>query len=179
MSVYFGGSRNPQNISYSQVRAVVYMVAAHSESVHVGCQLGADQAVISAAHSFTPLHIFTVAPQSSAPAHVLASVSTGHAVGHFSAGGQSAPIPARFLLRSIAAFQGCSQAVFFSPGAGSLAVARECVRSGLQVFAFQQEPPAPIPSCRGQWCITWFYGFQCWGWGTLPEPQEKQLSLFS
>jgi hypothetical protein len=176
MSVYFGGSRSlPVTPIIAQVISAVVAAGHH---VHAGCQFGADAQVITAfLHTTAPcsqLHLFAVshiAPQwFGCPASLGAHVT-------LSAGGTAAPMPARYLLRSIAAFQGCSQAVFFSPGAGSLAVARECVKSGLPVFAFQQTQPAPIPSCKGVWCITWFHGFQCWGWGTLPEPKEKQLSF--
>jgi hypothetical protein len=71
---------------------------------------------------------------------------------------------ARYLLRSKAAFAGCSAAVFFAPGAGSLAVAREAVKAGIPVFAFwvQAYPPAPIPSTPGQWVRSSFAGFGCW-----------------
>jgi len=89
------------------------------------------------------------------------------------AGGQSAPIHARYLLRSIRAFQGCAAAVFFSPGAGSLAVAREATRAGLPVFAFQSTQPAPVPSCAGHWSPSSFAGFSCWQWVA-----PAQLSLF-
>lgn len=163
-NIYFGGSRHFSNIDHDQIRRVVRMVAAFGHSVHVGCQSGADQSVISAAQSYLPLHVFVVNPKATAPAHVLGAVSAGQAVGHFCAGGTSAPIHARYLLRSIAAFQGCSHAVFFSPGAGSLAVARECVRSGLPVFAFSPAMPAAVPSVSGSWVASSFHGFACWQW---------------
>lgn len=169
-SIYFGGSRHQKNINYQQVRSVVHMAATLGYSAHVGCQFGADQAVISAGQSFLPVHVFVVAPKASAPAHVLNAVVASVT---YSAGGSTAPDHARYLLRSIAAFQGCSQAVFFNPGTGSLAVARECVRSGLSVFAFQQEPPARVPSVSGQWVASSFFGFQCWQWSA-----PKQISLF-
>jgi len=158
------------------------MVAAFGHSVHVGCQSGADQSVISAAQSYLPLHVFVVNPKATAPAHVLGAVSAGQAVGHFCAGGTSAPIHARYLLRSIAAFQGCSHAVFFSPGAGSLAVAREFIAhflkrgvhpcNGIPLFAFSPTMPAAVPSVSGSWVASSFLGFPCWQWS------PAQLSLF-
>lgn len=174
--IYFGGSRNlaPSPILAQVVGAVVKSGAA----VHVGCQFGADQQVIQAAglqpRPFnTPssfLFVFAVAPNAAeAPRHVQWSLTRSVSV-KFSAGGNTAPIPARYLLRSIAAFQGCNQAVFFSPGSGSLAVARECVRSGLPVFAFQQEPPARVPSVLGQWVASSFIGFSCWQWQSPKQP---------
>lgn len=173
MAVYFGGSRKFNQV-YTRVASVVSAVVASGQSVHVGCQYGADQAVIKSALSycFGSVHVFAVASSiATAPAHV--QFAANHAVKvTFSAGGSSAPIPARYLLRSIAAFQGCKSAVFFAPGAGSLAVARECVRQGLQVFAFGSLP-ARVPSVSGQWVTSSFMGFQCWQWSA-----PIQSSLF-
>jgi len=171
-AVYFGGSRhfNPTDQSVSIVRAVVLSGAV----IHVGCQSGADQSVLSYVGFFAPsqLKAFAVATcKAEAPRHIQQAPQSQIT---YSAGGNtSIHINARYLLRSIAAFQGCSQAVFFSPGAGSLAVARECVRSGLSVFAFQQEPPARVPSVSGQWVASSFLGFSCWQWSA-----PKQISLF-
>ena len=179
MSVYFGGSRHLGNLP------IVGQVVVHvlqSQSVHVGCQFGADHQVIMSVpwSRAGSLSVFAVAPnQASAPAPVLQAVTMGASV-TYSAGGTSAPIPARYLLRSIAAFQGCTAAVFFQPGHGSLAVARECVRSGVPVFAFNPTagrksiPPASIPSVSGQWVRSIFFGqFLCWRWS-----YPAQLSLF-
>ena len=180
MSVYFGGSRSLPSQCSPFVGLVVQSVISSGASVHVGCQFGADQQVAMSAafHHFLSLVVFAVAPSlQAAPAHVQRCARAGGRV-VLSSGGSSAPMPARYLLRSIAAFQGCSQAVFFAPGPGSLAVARECVQSGIPVFAFScsehpmQEPPAPIPSQAGQWVASSFSGFSCWQW------QPAQLSLF-
>ncbi len=174
-SVYFGGSRSlpltPGNLSL--VSAVVSSVINSGKALHVGCQLGADQAVISCALRVSCfLHVFAVAPFEQLPAHVRSCIHTSASV-TVSAGGQSAPMPARYLLRSIAAFQGCSSAVFFSPGAGSLAVAREALKAGLSVFAFQQAQPARVPSSTGAWVASSFMGFACWQWQA-----PAQLTLF-
>lgn len=178
-AVYFGGSRHPQNINPSTIAAVVSTVIKAGQAVHVGCQFGADQAVIKSAGVYQAgtvnpiLSVFAVAATlRTAPTSIQWAETTGASV-TLSAGGTTAPDHARYLLRSIRAFQGCSQAVFFSPGAGSLAVARECVRSGLSVFAFQQEPPARVPSVSGQWVASSFFGFSCWQWSA-----PKQISLF-
>jgi len=171
MSVYFGGSRSLSGHWLPLVSLVVERVVASGKSVHVGCQKGADQQV---AQSCPPssLMVFAVSPALSSCAwHIRVACGLGARV-VVGAGGQSAPMPARFLLRSIAAFQGCSQAIFFAPGSGSLAVARECVRQGLPVFAFG-EKPAPVPSVSGQWVQSAFMGFACWQWQA-----PSQLSLF-
>lgn len=168
MSIYFGGSRS-QPITQENHIAVIRAVALSGQSVHVGCQFGADQSVVSYFGMFAPssLVVFAVAPnKATAPRHV--QQSSGKII--FSAGGSVAPMPARYLLRSIAAFQGCESAVFFSPGAGSLAVARECVKSGLPVFAFQEQAPALIPSVAGQWAQSSFFGFSCWQWQAPTQP---------
>jgi len=168
-SVYFGGSRSLS--SSPIIPQVVAAVISSGQSVHVGCQSGADQQVIQSCQpSF--LFVFAVAPLLSACAwhiRVACGLGAGVVVG---AGGQSAPIPARYLLRSIAAFQGCSCAVFFAPGAGSLAVAREALKAGLPVFAFGSMP-ARVPSSAGQWVSSSFMGFSCWQWSA-----PTQGSLF-
>jgi len=113
----------------------------------------------------------------SAVHQVMAAHMAGVSVSWWAGGSASVPLAARLIRRSQAAFQGCAEAVFFSPGAGSLAVAGYAVKAGLSVFAFSQSAPAPLAGLRGQWCITWFHGFQCWGWGRLSS-DTAQLSLF-
>jgi len=168
-SVYFGGSRFLSSPSplLAQVVAAVFK---SGQSIHVGCQRGADAQVLFSCPRASSLVVFAVAPSlAKAPAHVK-RVWLADARVVFSAGGFSALIKARYLLRSIAAFQSCESAVFFSPGSGSLAVARECVRSGLPVFAFG-EMPAPIPESAGQWVASSFQFLPCWLW------QSAQLSF--
>lgn len=169
--IYFGGSRHQQNINSAIIGQVVRSVFASGKSVHVGCQFGADQAVISACPP-SSLLVFAVASVMSLPEHLQAARAAGVRVVTCAGGSESTPLKARYLLRSIKAFQGCSQAVFFAPGAGSLAVARECVRSGLPVLAFGSMP-ARVPSVSGQWVSASFMGFQCWQWSA-----PKQISLF-
>ena len=168
-SVYFGGSRWPQSVSQSLVAQVIGSVQAQGHSVHVGCQSGADQAVIQNSLVLS-LVVFAVAPSLSSCSwfiRVACGLGARVVVG---AGGTVAPIPARYLLRSIAAFQGCESAVFFSPGPGSLAVAREAVKAGLPVFAFGSYP-APVPSSVGFWVESSFQGFPCWQWQvTVTQP---------
>ena len=177
-SVYFGGSRN-LTASSRLIGQVVQAVQAAGHSVHVGCQFGADQQVIAwsllSGLPVSSLVVFAVsATLANSPHHVQQAHYAGARL-MLGAGGQSAPIPARYLLRSIAAFQGCSMAVFFEPGPGSLAVAREAVNQGLQVFAFGEQP-APIPSQAGAWVFNFLVigsqAFQCWSWSSA------QLSLF-
>lgn len=164
MAIYFGGSRS-QSITQENHISVLRAVANSGASVHVGCQFGADQSVVSYFSMFAPssLSVFAVAPSpAKAPRHVQQVAQSVRVV--FGAGGSSAPMPARYLLRSIAAFQGCEAAVFFNPGAGSLAVARECIKAGLPVFAFSEQAPSRIPSTVGAWLPAVFHGFACWQW---------------
>lgn len=177
MAVYFGGSRHlvAGSPAHFLLCHVVHAAILANQEIHTGCQRGADQQVIqyigqaySGSH-LSSLVVFAVAPMSNIPAHIHIARSHG-ALCVPSAGGQSAPIPARYLLRSIAAFQGCNQAVFFSPGSGSLAVARECVRTGLPVFAFQSTMPAPVPLPVGVWVASSFLGFACWQWSAPTQP---------
>lgn len=164
--VYFGGSRHFP-LSQGNWRLVAAILkAAGFPPVHVGCQVGLDNLVIhvSACMPVKSLHIFCVASNwQEAPAHVRQlGQSMPSAQITLSAGGQSAPIKARYLLRSKAAFQGCCAAVFFSPGPGSLAVAREAIAAGLPVYAFVQEQPAAVPATAGSWVRSSFHGFTCW-----------------
>ena len=177
-SIYFGGSRHLGSLPI--LPAVVSAVVSAGHSVHVGCQFGADQAVLNYIRVHCPSlgHVFTVGSNLAAEQnhHVVHAVHCGVKV-TYSAGGTSAPMPARFLLRSIAAFQGCAAAVFFQPGHGSLAVARECVRAGLPVYVFNPTParhpiaPSAIPSVSGSWVRSLFMGrFLCWRWSAPSQP---------
>jgi len=167
-SVYFGGSRSLTGHWSPLIALAVERVIASGQAVHVGCQFGADQAVIQCCPP-SSLFVFAVAPSlAKCNAHVSHAWLCGANL-TTSAGGYTASIKARYLLRSIAAFRGCSSAVFFAPGSGSLAVARECVRSGLPVFAFGTQP-ARVPSISGQWVASSFVGFSCWQWSAPSQP---------
>ncbi len=171
MAIYFGGSRSLPR-SYPILGAVVRAVQASGQQVHVGCQLGADRMVtLVALAQASSLVVFAVAPTlPQAPWHVQQAAARGARV-VLGAGGSSAPMPARFLLRSIAAAQGCSAAVFFSPGQGSLAVMAQLPQS-MPLFAFAAQAPGPVPGQAGQWSPSSFYGLACWQWSSA------QLSLF-
>lgn len=180
MAVYFGGSRSlPSSPLLAQV---VGAVLASGQSVHVGCSAGADQQVIQCAissSSFSQAHVFAAFTASGAGACGVSAVQVvqqwAQASGSVSwlAGSSLAmPLAARLILRSIAAFAGCSTAVFFEPGRGSLAVASRAFLAGLQVFAFCSSAPAPLSGCAGSWVASSFASFACWQWSSA------QLSLF-
>jgi len=183
-SVYFGGSRNLKSPS-SAVAQAVLSVLQSGQSVHVGDCIGADALVITSAivaGYASSLVVFAISSASGSGACSLSSsmptaaAALGSLVQWQAGGSQSVPLAGRLIKRSLAAAQGCEEAVFFNPGAGSLAVAAHLVGK-MPIHAFSESMPAPIPGKCGQWCIAWFHGLQCWGWGTLPEPQEKQLSF--
>lgn len=146
--VYFGGSRHgaqaqPHAAAIGQsVRAAL----AAGCPMHVGCQFGVDaQVILSAltAGGASLLVVFAVAPTlAAAPLHVQQAARAGARV-VLAAGGQSAPIPARFLLRSLAAAAGCQCALFFAPGAGSQAVIR---RLSIPVYVTGSSQPASQPA---------------------------------
>lgn len=184
-SVYFGGSRHlsQDHPVYNHIAPVVLAVMRSGCSVHVGCQSGADQAVLlNALRNPQHLSVFAVAPTiATAPPFVERAFHAGASI-TLAAGTTTAHIKAKYLLRSKAAFAGCSQAVFFAPGLGSLAVARECVKSSIPVFAFSCGEPARIPSTAGSWSIVAMHSYyapfcnsavQCWQWSA-----PKQASLF-
>lgn len=173
-SVYIGGTRGFYP-SCLPIAPVVRAVLASGCSIHVGCQSGVDQSVVfMGLLSPLSLVVFAVAPSLAlAPAHVERAYHAGAQVVLSAGGNEEIPLKARYLLRSKAAFAGCGQALFFQPGKGSLAVARECVKSGLPVFAFTTAEPAPIPSTAGTWSFVHPYSYyapfssresQVWQW---------------
>ncbi len=193
-SIYFGGSRF---FSQSTTPQILLHVLAAGESVHVGCSTGADQTVLSHclnSSAFSQVKAFAAfaAPVPSPSLSGLlfpgscgvsnikgiqAFALAGGSVSWLAGGSLSLPLAARLIRRSIAAFQGCESAVFFAPGAGSLAVAAHAIKAGLSVYSFSQSAPAPIAGSNGIWCISWLHGLQCWQWGIYPQ-STKQLSLF-
>lgn len=186
-SVYFGGSRHlsPTNsATYALIAPVVKSVIRSGCFVHVGCQSGADQAVIwSAISSPSSLRIFAVAPTlASAPAVIERAHHAGASV-TLAAGTTTAIIKAQYLLRSKSAFKSCGQALFFQPGKGSLAVAREAVKAGLSIFAFNSGgEPAIIPSTAGTWqsvhMHSYYFPFNTAHVQVYTWQAPSQLSLF-
>lgn len=178
-SVYFGGSRS---LAPSPLLAqVVGAVLASGAPVHVGCSAGADAQVIQCAHrsaSFQQVRVFSAFGQGGAGACGVSAVSAvqswaqaGGSVSWLAGGPLAVPLAARLIRRSLAALAGCSAAVFFAPGSGSLAVASHAVKAGIPVFAFGSQPAA-IPGAAGSWVSASFAGLSCWQWSTA------QMSLF-
>lgn len=175
-SIYFGGSRSLSAPSPIIAQAVLSVIMSGSK-IHVGCCVGADALVIASALLMRPpsLVVFAISSQSGQGGCSLSSglpsvvPSQGGRVAWLAGGALSVPLAGRLIQRSRAALAGCSAAVFFEPGPGSLAVAAHAV-SQMPVFAFGDKP-ASIPGCAGQWVAAEFSGFACWSW------QSAQLSL--
>ena len=158
--ILIGGGRHYQPCHESV--AVFRALALSGHSFHVGCARGADQAAISYLGFFVPsaLRVFAVAQSvQSAPLWVQ-QAPRGSVV--FGAGGSlSVPIVARLMSRSLAALQGCAAAVFFSPGVGSLKVARAALKQGIPVLVCQQGcPVAPVLAVPPV-VVSWF-GMSFW-----------------
>jgi hypothetical protein len=191
--VYFGGSRSL--VSSTPLFSLVVGVLAAGGSVSVGCAAGADALVVSAALRVgcaPRLSVFAVGSSSgagfwsgSAPlASLLAAAAAGARVVWSAGGPASVPFRARLFRRSLAGLAGCSFAVFFSPGAGSLAVAAAAVARGLPVWAVCPAVPAAPAGCCGSWvacsCLAGFV-LPCWAWVPAPvvvAAPSAQLSFF-
>jgi hypothetical protein len=154
------------------------------QAIHVGCSVGADQAVIQSVlaaggHSF--LFVFAAFGRGGAGAWAGSAVHAvrraarlGASVSWLAGGSVAVPLVARLIRRSQSALRGCSASVFFSPGPGSLAVAGCAVATGQPVFAFFPAWPGSGCSPRGQagqWVPASFLGFPCWAW----SPAQQSL----
>jgi hypothetical protein len=137
-------------------------------SVHVGCSAGADHAVVLALGGGScQAQVFAAFAASGAGAWSGSAVVAvqrfarlGGSVSWLAGGALSVPLAGRLISRSLAALAGCSAAVFFQPGPGSLAVARAALRAGLPVLVWAGYGPAPVlpvPAVPVSWL-----GFSFW-----------------
>ena len=177
--VYLGGSRNLTN-SHPTREAISLLARKLSYNpvpVHVGCQTGADQAVIESFSVWCPSSLFVFAIEQNARSSRLQYLHNPVTV----CIRPGLPMKAQLLNRSITAFTGCQAAVFFQPGLGSLAVAREFIkRTYNPVFVLATEEPQPIPGTAGKWQYlhnSWYQQFTSevvfgWVWSTA------QVELF-
>jgi hypothetical protein len=166
-AVYFGGSRH--HFAHSPImQAVINAAIADQHAIYTGCQFGVDALVSAyAVKAGKALHIYTVANTiKSAPYHVQNAAELGATI--HTAPLSTAPVRARYLLRSIAAFTPCPIAIFFYPGAGSLAVAREAIKNHKSVYCFTPAP-ARIPATLGNWAKSQLFGLPCWQWVVNPQ----------
>jgi len=178
--VGFGGSRSL--VKSPLVAQVVAAVLARGSSVRVGCCVGADQLVVSAVlaagagASLVVCAAFGPDSGGSCPvssiAGVKAAASAGASVTWWAGGGPAVPLAGRLASRSKAVFAGCSVAVFFAPGSGSLLAAAGAATRQIPVFVFAAVQPPSLPGCPGSWVASSFVGFPAWQW------TPAQASLF-
>lgn len=173
-----GGRRAPAGAVPS---SFVHDLIVHGYSIHVGCATGADRQVISFVHSFRPsilpvLRVFAAFAKSgagsfsgSAVSSVQSFAAAGGSVSWLAGGSLSVPLVARLMARSLAALQGCAAAVFFSPGVGSLKVARAALRQSIPVLiscvGMSSAPVLPVAPVLVQW-----FGHSFW----LYQPASQQ-----
>jgi hypothetical protein len=164
--VLFGGSRSLLVQFASVVAELVDAALAAGCSVHVGCASGADQAVVSAVLAAgVPgrLAVFAVGGEGgsgfwsgSAPFSLLVRACAVADVRFLAGGDLHVPLKLRLYHRSLAALCGCSLAVFFAPGLGSLSVAGAAVAAGVPVLVVVAgaAPPVCAPrGCSGSWSL--------------------------
>jgi hypothetical protein len=140
-SILVGGSRSLVSGSAAWVACQSFVQGA-LQSIHVGCSAGADQAAIIALTGGSVRgRVFACFSPSGAGAWRSSAVSAvqrfaqlGGRVQWLAGGSLAVPLAARLIQRSVAALQGCSAAVFFAPGVGSLKVARHALRAGIPVL---------------------------------------------
>jgi hypothetical protein len=176
--VLFGGSR-----VFSGQALVSQVVGDHlaaGGSVSTGCATGADAQVVAtclAAGAATRLSVCAAFGPGgrgswfrSSVSGVQAAAAAGARVSWLAGGSLSLPLAVRLFRRSWAALVGCSAAVFFEPGPGSLSVAAAAVGRGLPVFVFSTATPGCLRGCCGSWAPAVFAGLPCWAWssGQLP-----------
>lgn len=172
--IHFGGSRAlAQN--HFPLAQVVAATQAEGHIIRVGCAIGADQQVISAAISQPHLlSVFTAFARSgsgawagSAVEAVRLAAAAGATVYYLAGGALTIPLVGRLMGRSRVAVAGCTASVFFlsSPSSrGSLAVAAIAAKVHQPVFSFCADVPQAPRACEGRWLPSKFAGFECWRW---------------
>ena len=141
--VYVGGSRHATAASAvcSAISHFAVKLEEQKKRVHVGCQFGVDKLMLESLTPNMGHQVFSVFGlyHYEYTHHIPTAYRLGHNLTE-NAGGTTPPIKARFLLRSLAALQGVGVAVFFSPGAGSLSVARHALKQEIPVLIWAQKP---------------------------------------
>jgi len=177
--ILIGGSRVGAPLPV--VRSFVAQVLKSGFQLHVGCAVGADQAVIEAClvlGAASALSVFAVgAPggagfwSGSACSAVRQASARGVSVQWLAGGELEIPLVARLAMRSRRAMAGCSAAVFFcAPGGskGSLTAASVAVAQGLNVFMVcsggQFPPELPGLAGAGVWVPAPLFGIPFWQW---------------
>ena len=145
-AVLIGGGRSiaPGSSAWVACQSFARAITLAGHQVHVGCATGADQACVAslpASQAIASLRVFAAfAPGGSgsfggsAVAAIQLAALQGASVSWLAGGPLSVPLVARLMARSLAALAGCSAAVFFAPGVGSLKVARHALQAGIPVL---------------------------------------------
>ena len=187
----FGGSRSLSPSASALASSVALAVLRSGAGVAVGCCVGADSVVLSAAVSAglaSRLSVFSAfgplgsgAPAGacslSAVAAVRAAVAAGASLRSWAGGGPSVPLSVRLAARTRAVGSAASAGavVFLSASSrGSLSLARSVAARGLPVVAFPASPGVSLPplSPCGRWLplaaapasLSLFYSFPGFFW---------------
>ena len=178
-AVLVGGGRAlaPGSSAWVACQAFTSSLACADRIIHVGCATGADQAVILCCPPRS-LRVFaafsasgTGAFSGSAVKVVRTHSSLGGSVRWLAGGPLSVPLAARLITRSMAALAGCSAAVFFQPGVGSLKVARRALVAGIPVLVatagISSAPVLAVPAVLVSWFGQAFWLFAPTAQGAL------------
>ena len=162
-AVLVGGGRSvaPGSPAWVACQAFARAITLAGHQVHVGCATGADQAALICCppHSLRVFAAFTQSGAGSFPGSAVSVVRThaslGGSVRWLAGGPLSVPLVARLMARSVRALGGCSAAVFFLPGRGSLKVARAALRQGIPVLVSRAGmSAAPVLAIRPS-AVSW------------------------
>jgi len=181
--IILGGSRNLSKKYFPQVTKVVQTIQSVGACVHVGCAIGADQAIIQAAWAIpAQLQIFAQFSPSGVGAFSGSAVSTvftaqrrGVPVRFLAGGPLSVPLRARLFKRSLASVRGSCAAVFFlahGSKSGSLNTAAQAAALGIPVFVFPfgfSTQPIALRNLPGAWRPSFFAGADCLQWAPGPS----------
>lgn len=174
-SILVGGGRTVTPSSTAGL-ACAQFAATYPGVINTGCATGADQ--IALQHG-ARVNLYVAFAQSGAGSFRGSNINGVQiaacrclSVHWLAGGGLQVPLVARLMSRSIAALAGCSSAVFFAPGIGSLKVARAALKAGIPVFVscagMASAPVLPVPARRIAW-----QGLSFWQYAPA-----KQASLF-
>ena len=178
--VLVGGGRGVSAASPAGLACAAFVRAllASGGVLSVGCSVGADLVALGVGASFAPASVSVSAVFSSsgvggwsasAVAPVKAFAASGGSVSWLAGGPLSLPLVPRLFRRSLAALAGCSLAVFFAPGRGSLSVARAALRAGVPVLvACAGCPVAPVLAVPAVLVVV--AGLRFWLFAAVPQP---------
>ena len=181
--VLVGGGRAASPRALQVARRFSRSLVSSGFVLHVGCASGVDAAALcgvlalgNCSSLFSQMRVFAAfgpsgkgSWRSSAVPAVLAAQRAGFPVTFWAGGSARVPLIARLMSRSLAALKGCSAAVFFGPGPGSLKVARAALRAGVPVLvsrvSLSSPPVLPVPPVPVK-----FLAFSFWLYAPANQP---------